>query len=311
MTLPQDVIGVDVSKAWIDCHRLSTGAAWRVEATRRELRRFACEAVGALVVFEASGGYERALAEALEATGIAWARINPRQVRDFARASGRLAKTDRVDAAVLAAFGRAFTPAPERPRDAAVERLAELVGRRDTLVGMRTAETQRFGQARDVFLRRQIATMLRMLARQIARLEAEIAAHLEACPALEDRAARLRTVPGIGPVLAAGLAARLPELGRFDRRQIASLAGLAPHACDSGTLRGRRHVWGGRAEVRRMLYLAALTGSRCDPRLGAIRAGFEAAGKPAKVAITATARRLLTIINAMLRDGTDYAPRPT
>jgi transposase len=150
MTLPQDVIGVDVSKEWIDCHRLSTGAAWRVEATRRALRRFAGEAVGALVVFEASGGYERALGEALDSTGVAWARVNPRQVREFARASGRLAKTDRVDAAVLAAFGRARAPAPApaRPRNAAVERLVELVGRREVLVGMRTAEMQRLGRAR-------------------------------------------------------------------------------------------------------------------------------------------------------------------
>lgn len=195
MTLPQDVIGVDVSKDWIDCHRLSTGAAWRAEAKPRALRRFAGEAGDALVVFEASGGYERALAEALDAAGVVWARVNPRQVREFARASGRLAKTDQIDAAVLSAFGRALAPAPARPRDAAVERLAELVSRRETLVAMRTAEMQRLGRIRDAFLRRQIAAVLRMLVCQIERLEAEIAAHLEACPPLAARAAQLRTVP--------------------------------------------------------------------------------------------------------------------
>ena len=182
-------------------------------------------------------------------------------MRDFARASGQLAKTDRVDAAVLAAFGRALTSEPAPPVDPAVDpaaaRLAALVARRDALVAMREAETQRLARACDPFLRKQIGALLRMLRGQIERVEAETAAHLEDQPALADRAARLESVPGIGPVIAAGLVARLPELGRLDRRAIASMAGLAPHACDSGQMRGRRRIWGGRAEVRRMLYIAA------------------------------------------------------
>jgi transposase len=307
MTIPADVIGVDIAKNWIDCHRLSSGAAWRVGTSPRELRRFAAGAGDALVVFEASGGYDRPLAAALDTADVAYARVNPRQVREFARASGRLAKTDKVDAAVLARMGRALEPEPTPPADPAATRLAELVARRDDLVGMRKAETQRFAQAQDPFLRKQIAAHLRQLRGQIERLEAEIAAHLEDQPALADRAARLQGVPGIGPVIAANLVARLPELGRLDRRAIASLAGLAPHACDSGTMRGRRRIWGGRAEVRRTLYLAAFIASRYDPRLRAFRKRLQDAGKPFKLAIIATARKLLTILNAMLRDGTDYA----
>lgn len=307
MTIPQEVIGVDVSKDWIDCHRLSTGEKQRVSTAPAMLRRFAAKASSALVVFEASGGYERPLAKALDTAGVAYARVNPHRAREFARASGRLAKTDKVDAAVLAEMGRALAPRPTPPAEPAGARLAALVARRDALVGMRQAEAQRRGQAQDPFLRRQIDAMLRMLARQIDRLEAEIAAHLEDQPALAAKAARLESVPGIGPVVATSLLARLPELGRLGRRAIASLAGLAPHACDSGTLRGRRRVWGGRAEVRRILYLAAFIASRYDPRLKAFRARLQAAGKPFKLAIIACARKLVTILNAMLRDGTDYA----
>ncbi len=208
---------------------------------------------------------------------------------------------------MLAALGRALAPRPTPPADPAESRLAELAARRDDLVGMRKAETQRLGQARDPFLRKQIAAHLRMLRGRIARLEAEIAAHLDRHSPLADRATRLQGVPGIGPVLAAGLTARLPELGRLDRRAIASMAGLVPHACDSGTMRGRRRIWGGRADVRRMLYLAAFVASRYDPRLRVFRIRLQDAGKPFKLAIIATARKLLTILNAMLRDGTDYA----
>ena len=220
--------------------------------------------------------------------------------------AGGLAKTDRVDAVVLAELGQALAPRPTQPAEPGTTRLAELVARRDDLVGMRKAETQRLGQTSDPFLRKQIAAVLRMLRGQVQRLEAEIAAQIEDQPELAARAARLQGVPGIGPVLAAGLVARLPELGRLDRRAIASIAGLAPHACDSGLMRGRRRIWGGRAEVRRILYLAAFIASRYDQRLRAFRARLQAAGKPFKVTIIATARKLLTILNAMLRTNRAY-----
>lgn len=306
MTLPQDFIGVDVSKDWIDVFWLVSGRCERIATTKRVLARFARAARGALVVLEASGGYERPLTEALARAGTEFARVNPRQAREYARATGRLAKTDRVDAEVLARMGRALelapTPAPEPER----ARLAELVARRDDLVASIRREKNRAGQARDRWIGRQIARLVRVLEEHLAAVEAQIEALVAAGPALTAQARRLRSVPGIGPAVAAALIARLPELGRLDRRRIASLAGLAPHARDSGLHRGKRHIWGGRADLRRVLYIAAFVASRYDPTFKAFRQRLEAAGKPVKLAITACARKLLTILNAMFRDQTDY-----
>ena len=304
--MTQDIIGVDIAKDWIDIHRLSDGQGKRLATTRSALLRFAARADGALVVFEASGGYERPLMEALVEAGVPFARVNPRQAREFARATGRLAKTDRVDAAMLAEMGRALRLKPSPLRAPERIRLAELMARRDDLGDMRGREENRMKQARDAWIKKDIKAMLRVLERRLVRVEAEINAQIEADETLARAAARLQSMPGIGPILAASLVARLPELGRLDRRAIASLAGLAPHACDSGVFRGRRRVWGGRAEVRRSLYLAGFIASRYDPRLRAFRQRLETAGKPAKVAIVAVARKLLTILNAMFRDGNDY-----
>ena len=310
MTLPQDVIGVDIAKDWIDVFFLSTGRAERVPMATAELRAFAARARGALVVFEASGGYEHPLAEALDAADVTYARVNPRQAREFARATGRLAKTDRVDARVLAEMGRALALRPTPPADPGRARLAGLMGRRDDLGAMLRAEMARLRQARDASVRRDIGSMIALLRRRIGKLEAEIAAVIGADEALSDRSRLLRTMPGVGPLLAASLLARLPELGRLDRRAIASLAGLAPHACDSGRFRGKRRIWGGRAEVRRTLYLAGFIASRYDPALRAFRRKLQEAGKPVKLAIVACARKLLTVLNAMLRDQREHRPAP-
>ncbi len=308
MTLPQDVIGVDIAKDWIDVFFLSTGRAERVPMATAELRAFAARARGALVVFEASGGYEHPLSEALDAADVTYARVNPRQAREFARATGRLAKTDRVDARVLAEMGRALALRPTPPADPGRARLAGLMGRRDDLGAMLRAEMARLRQARDASVRRDIGSMIALLRRRIGKLEAEIAAVIGADEALSDRSRLLRTMPGVGPLLAASLLARLPELGRLDRRAIASLAGLAPHACDSGRFRGKRRIWGGRAEVRRTLYLAGFIASRYDPALRAFRRKLQEAGKPVKLAIVACARKLLTVLNAMLRDQREHRP---
>ncbi|WP_151175234.1 IS110 family transposase [Roseovarius indicus] len=306
--MPQDVIGVDIAKDWIDVFFLSTGRAERVPMATAELRAFAARARGALVVFEASGGYEHPLAEALGAADVTYARVNPRQAREFARATGRLAKTDRVDARVLAEMGRALALRPTPPADPGRARLAGLMGRRDDLGAMLRAEMARLRQARDASVRRDIGSMIALLRRRIGKLEAEIAAVIGADEALSDRSRLLRTMPGVGPLLAASLLARLPELGRLDRRAIASLAGLAPHACDSGRFRGKRRIWGGRAEVRRTLYLAGFIASRYDPALRAFRRKLQEAGKPVKLAIVACARKLLTVLNAMLRDQREHRP---
>ncbi|WP_151175235.1 IS110 family transposase [Roseovarius indicus] len=306
--MPQDVIGVDIAKDWIDVFFLSARRAERVPMATAELRAFAARARGALVVFEASGGYEHPLAEALGAADVTYARVNPRQAREFARATGRLAKTDRVDARVLAEMGRALALRPTPPADPGRARLAGLMGRRDDLGAMLRAEMARLRQARDASVRRDIGSMIALLRRRIGKLEAEIAAVIGADEALSDRSRLLRTMPGVGPLLAASLLARLPELGRLDRRAIASLAGLAPHACDSGRFRGKRRIWGGRAEVRRTLYLAGFIASRYDPALRAFRRKLQEVGKPVKLAIVACARKLITVLNAMLRDQREHRP---
>jgi len=313
MTLHQNVVGVDVAKDWIDTCDLASGEVRHIDTTPRALKAFAAKLAGSpgqtLAVFEASGGCERPLIAALEAAGVAYARVNPRQAREFARATGRLAKTDKVDARVLAEMGRALELAPTIPVDPARRRLAELVARREDLVGAISRETQRLGQACDAFVRRDIRSLLTVLKGRRTSLEKEIAAQLRANQTLAGKDRRLRTAPGVGPSVAATLIACLPELGQIERRPIASLAGLAPHASDSGRSKGKRQVWGGRAEVRRALYIAAFIASRYDPELKALRARLIAAGKPFKVAIIAIARKLLTILNAMIHENRDYQTR--
>jgi len=306
MTLPQDFIGVDIAKDWIDVFHLATGRCERIATTGPALARFARAARGALVVFEASGGYERPLAEALARAGVAYARVNPRQAREFARASGRLAKTDRVDAEVLAAMGRALELAPTPVLDANRARLAALVARRDDLVAMIRSEKNRARQTAERWIAHEIARLLKVLARHLAAVEAEIEALLAADAELAEQSRRLRAVPGIGAVISAVLIARLPELGQLNRRQIASLAGLAPHPDDSGLRRGKRRIWGGRADLRRALYTAGFVASRYEPTIKAFRQRLKDDGKPVKVAITACARKLLTILNAMFRDQAEY-----
>jgi transposase len=269
MTLHQHVLGVDVAKDWIDVFDPSSERSIRIATS--QLKAFARGLGNVLVVFEATGGYERPLMEALEAAGRPYARVNPRQAREFARATGRLAKTDKVDARVLSEMGRALDLAATPPLDPARKRLAELVARRDDIVRALTGETQRLAMARDAFVRRDIGRMIAVLRARRLAIEKELAAAISANDDLALAAARLRSAPGVGPAICSLLLARLPELGHVDRRAIASLAGLAPHACESGHRRGRRHVWGGRADVRRALYLAAFVASRCNPAFSAFR----------------------------------------
>jgi transposase len=308
MTVSQERIGVDIAKRWIDVHHLGSGARRRVPSDPKSLAAFArgAASAGALVVYEASGGHERALADALDEAGAARVRVNARQARDFARATGRLAKTDRVDAAVLAEMGRALRLAPDAPADPTRARLARLARRLEALKAMEKTEGQRLCMEPDAFVRRDIAALRRSLARRIDALEAEIGRLIEATPPLAEAERLIRTAPGVGPTLAHRILAYLPELGALNRRAAASLAGLAPHACDSGTMRGRRMIWGGRAEARRALYLAGFIASRCDPGLRAFRERLQEAGKPPKLAIVAVARKLLTILNAMLKDRKPY-----
>lgn len=309
--MPQNVIGVDVAKDWIDACDLCSGKVVRIATTPSCLKTFARKSAGALVVFEASGGYDRSLIDALDGASGDYARVNPRQAREFARATGRLAKTDNVDARVLAEMGAALDLQPTVPLSSERRRLADLVARREDIVAMIGQEENRLKQARDAFIRRDIKSHISVLDGRKAKLDEEIASHIDAHADLRRLNARMQTVPGVGGVIAPALIAGLPELGTLDRRKIAALSGLAPHASDSGQRSGKRRIWGGRAQVRRALYLAAFIASRHNPELKAYRKRLEENGKCAKAAIIATARKLLTQLNTCIKEGRDYELRST
>lgn len=297
-------IGVDVSKDWIDA--FDPRSARHKRYRRDALAAFATEAAGTQVIFEASGGYDRPLMQALGQAGVAFARVNPRQAREFARACGTLAKTDRVDAHNLAQMGAALQPAAHQPVTAEQDAMSALMSRKHDLTVMITQERNRLQQTPSAWVQAQIDRNLTRLEEEKKALIAEIERTIDSDAQLRQTARRLKAVPGVGPHAVAMILARLPELGRCNRRQIAALAGLAPQAADSGTLRGKRRVWGGRPDVRRALFISALAASRFDPDYKAFRNRLEANGKPKKVAIMAVARKLLTAINAMVRDNTNY-----
>ncbi len=310
--MTENFIGVDVSKDWLDVHHLCSdhrGGAQQIANGGRELTAFARRAArqGAWVIFEATGGYDRPLREALERAGARFSRVNPARARDFARAIGVIGKTDRVDARILALMGERLRPAPTEPVPAARRALQAQATRRLQLVEMRKQEATRLQQTADAGARADIRSHIALLGRRIARFDARIAELVAEDEAFARTERRLRTAPGIGPVVAATLVAELPELGSLDRRRIAALVGLAPVARDSGKRNPPRAIAGGRPVLRRMLYLAAPQASRRHPRFMAFRARLQDQGKPPKVAIIAVARKLLATLNAMLRSQTDFA----
>lgn len=306
VTLPQTYIGVDVAKDWIDVCDPITSRQERFPTDRRSLRKFAATVGSSIVILEASGGYERPVMSALSEAGRQATCVNPRQAREFARATGRLAKSDRVDAQVLAEMGRALQLAPASQRSAERQRLSDLTAHRADITTMIVAEKNRLRTTQDPWIRRNISQHIKALQASLAKAEAEMEAVIQDQDDLRDQAARLRQIKGIGSVVSATLIAQLPELGQLDRRRIAALAGLAPHANDSGHRRGRRSIWGGRGTIRRILYLAALTASRFDPQFRAFKERLLAAGKARKLVIVACARKLLTVLNAMMKTGTAY-----
>jgi transposase len=259
-----------------------------------------------LIVLEATGALESPCASALAATGLPVVVVNPRQVRDFAKATGRLAKTDRIDAEVLALFGEAVRPEVRPLPDAESRRLEALCARRRQLVEMLTAEQNRLGSANEA-VRSHVEEHIRWLKAQLKDLDCDLKKAIQSSPAWRDKDELLRSFKGgVGPVLRSTLIGELPELGRLNRREIAALVGVAPLNRDSGTLRGRRSTWGGRASVRRALYMSALVASRHNPTIRAFYDRLRAAGKPAKTALTACMRKLLVILNAMVRDQTRW-----
>lgn len=298
-------LGLDVAKASVEVAsepRGLTGQFTTDTAGLSALVQAAQAQPVTLVVLEATGGYEAPVVAALVTAGLPVAVVNPRQVRDFAKALGQLAKTDRIDAQVLALFGARVQPAPRPLPDEATQELEALLTRRRQLLEMLHAERQRRPRARGRIVRRSLDTHIRWLERQVIDTDATLEAAIQASPVWRVQDQLLQSVPGVGPTLARTLLGLLPELGQLDRHHIAALVGVAPLARDSGTLRGRRTCWGGRPAVRTVLYMAALTAARWNPALRAFYQRLRAAGKPAKVALTAVARKLLVLLNAILRD---------
>jgi len=304
-------VGIDVAKQHVDVHVRPTDESFRVsrdDAGLGELvARLRC-LTPTLVVLEATGGYEIAVAATLGGAGLPVAVVNPRQIRDVARATGQLAKTDALDARNIARFAEAVQPVARPLPTAQAQALAELVARRRQLVEMLGAETTRHQQAREPRVQRRIATHLRWLTKALAELERDLDDTLRASPLGRATDNLLQSVPGVGNVTAFTLIADLPELGHLDRRQIAALVGIAPINRDSGTLRGRRMIAGGRPMVRCVLYMATLTAVRFNPVIAHFYQRLIAAGRPKKVALTAAMRKLLTILNAILRDQRPWQP---
>ncbi|ATN33341.1 IS110 family transposase [Rhizobium sp. ACO-34A] len=300
------VVGIDVSKDRLDVHVLSSGESFAVGNHDEGLDGLAAKLADLkadIVALEATGGYERLAVAALSAAGLAVIVINPAQVRAYANALGKRAKTDPIDAAVIAAFVAAIKPKFRPLRDEENQALAALLSRRRQIVAMIAAEEQRLRMALAKEAQKSITRLLAALRRELDSLDADLDDHIRKSPLWRVREALLTSVPGVGRVTARTLLAEMPELGSLDRRQIASLAGLAPWTRQSGKWKGKSFIGGGRAVVRSVLFMATLVACRHNPVLKAFRDRLTASGKTKIVATVAAMRKLLTILNAMIRDG--------
>ncbi len=297
-------VGIDVSKAHLDVSVGPDRASWQVEnnlAGIGELVQKLSAVRPVLIVLEATGGYEMAAAGALALAELAVAVVNPRQVRDFAKSLGRLAKTDHIDAQVLARFAEAVKPEPRALADAQTQQLQAILGRRRQLIEMLVAEENRLHLVhKDVLV--NLKDHIAWLQQSLDDLDKDLRNLLKNSPIWREKDDLLRSAPGVGPVLSTTLLAELPELGTLNRKKIAALVGVAPYNCDSGKMHGKRAIWGGRASIRSVLYMATLSATRCNPVIRTFYARLIQAGKEAKVALVACMRKLLTILNAMMHN---------
>ena len=303
------LVGIDVAKAELVVAARPSGERWTVTNDERGVRTLVerlRKEQPELIVLEATGGYELLCVGSLAAASLPVVVANPRQVRDFARATGQLAKTDRIDADILALFAERVRPAVRVLPDEAAQELDALLARRRQLLEMLQAEKNRLGQ---VFgkgkrpIKKSLKTHIAFLERELRMADTDLGEMIKKSPAWRERDDLLQSVPGVGRVLSFTLLSDLPELGRLSRREIAKLVGIAPLSRDSGTLRGRRFVQGGRASVRAVLYMGALVATKFNPVIRAFYQRLVAAGKPKKLALVACMRKLLTILNTMVRTG--------
>ena len=309
---PMTHVGIDVAKAELVVHLRPADTLWTVPNAEAGIRALVERLGGeapALIVLEATGGYELAVAAALAAAALPVAVVNARQVRRFAQAVGELAKTDRIDARILSLFAERIRPEPRPLPSDALQALDALLTRRRQLLDMLTAERNRLGQTfgrAGKSVKDSLKAHIAYLERELRMSDTELGRAIRESPVWREQEDLLRSVPGVGPVVATTLLAQLPELGRLSRKQIAKLVGLAPLARDSGTLRGKRLIFGGRAQLRAVLYMGTLVATKRNPVIRAHYQHLLAAGKPKKLALTACMRKLLTILNAMVKRGTRW-----
>lgn len=311
-TIVEKFTGIDVSKSTLDVCIEPLGQTLHVaydEAGVRQIVSRLKEVHPTLIVIEATGGLEVHIATELAGKGLPVAVINPRQARDFAKATGQLAKTDQVDAAVLAAFAKAIRPQARPLKDADTRDLDDLVSRRRQLIDMRVQETLRLGTAASKPLEKSLNRHIAWLDKRITEVDADLTRRLRKSDVWRTKDDLLRGIPGVGAVTTLTMLAKCPELGTLNRRAIAGLAGVAPLANDSGKHRGKRYIWGGRADVRAVLYMATVSAIRCNDTIKAFAERLKKAGKPPKVVIVACMRKLLTIMNSMLKNNTPWNPK--
>lgn len=300
------VVGIDVSKDRLDIGVVPTSEKWSIPNEVDGLAELACKLSDLspkLVVMEATGGLERPVRAVLEQAGLPCAVVNPRQVRDFAKSMGILAKTDSLDALVLARFGEKVEPEVRPGKDKETQELQAIVTRRRQLIGILTAEKNRLGQETSANMRTNIRDHMSWIKNCLKDLDKDMRTRIKDMPGWREKEKIIQSVPGVGPVTLCTLLALFPELGKLTRRQIAALAGLAPFNRDSGKFRGQRHIWGGRASVRSALYMATLSAISWNPVIKTFYNRLIEAGKKKKVAITACMRKLLIILNSMVRSG--------
>lgn len=302
-------VGIDVSKSTLDVciepHGQTLHVAYDEAGARQVVSRLK-EANPVLIVIEATGGLEVRIATELASLGLPVAVINPRQARDFAKATGRLAKTDQVDAAVLAAFAKAIRPQARPLKDVDTRALDDMVSRRRQLIDIRVQEILRLGTAASKPLQKSLNQHIAWLDKRIAEIDTDLTRRLRESDMWRTKDDLLRSIPGVGAVTTLTMLAKCPELGTLNRREIAALTGVAPLANDSGKHRGKRFIWGGRADVRAVLYMATLSAIGCNDTIKAFAQRLKKAGKPPKVVIVACMRKLLTIMNSMLKNNTSW-----